>query len=308
MSRVPDFEAWAIFSRVARLRSFSAAAAELNLSPATVSKAVSRLEESLGAALIHRSTRTLSLTPTGLELVEQASSLLGAAEALDDVARSGSAQPRGLVRISAPVSFGVLHIAPLLPGLYDALPNVTVDLQLDDALTDLVASGFDVAVRIGWPRDSTLLARRLFDLRSFLVASPAYLARHGAPATPHDISAHACLSYSLLSAAERWKLVSETGEEVRIDVPAILTTNSGDAMLPLLHAGRAMAHMPEFMILDDLATGRLVKVLPHWRMATAGLYLVTPSSGPRPARVTAVLDHLARHLPTRMGEQGEPDR
>ncbi|MFC3692298.1 LysR family transcriptional regulator [Chenggangzhangella methanolivorans] len=297
---MPDFEGWAVFSRVAHLRSFSAAAAELNMSPATVSKALSRLENSLGAALIHRSTRTLSLTPVGLELVEQAASLLNAAEALDDVARSGSTQPRGLVRVSGPVSFGVLHIAPLLPSLFGLLPDVTVELQLDDGPTDLVASGVDIGVRIGWPRDSTLRARKLVDMRSFLVAAPDYLARRGAPAAPQDIAGHACLSYTPLSAAERWRLVGPSGVEVRVDAPAILTTNSGDAMLPMLHAGQAIAHMPEFMVQDDLRTGRLVKLLPDWTMATSALYLVTPSSGPRPARVSAVLEHLAYHLPKRL--------
>lgn len=303
MNKIPDFEAWAIFSRVAHLRSFSAAAAELDLSPATVSKAVGRLEENLGAVLIHRSTRNLSLTPTGLDLVEQASSLLGAAEALEDVARSGAAQPRGLVRVAAPVSFGVRHIAPILPDLHEAFPKITIDLQLDDALTDLVASGFDLAVRIGWPRDSTLLARKLFDLHSCLVASPVYVKRYGAPTTPQEVSLHPCLSYSHLSSVERYKFVGETGEEARVEVTSIVTTNSGDAMLPLLHAGMGLAHMPEFMIQEDLAAGRLVNVLPNWKMATSGLYLVTPSSGPRPARVSAVIQYLADNLPCRVAEQ-----
>lgn len=301
MGVIPDFEGWAIFSRVAHLRSFSAAAAEMNLSPATVSKAVRRLEEALGATLIHRSTRTLSLTPIGQELVEQASALLCAAEDLEDVARSGSAHPKGLVRISAPVSFGVLHVAPLLPGLHEAAPEVVFDLQLDDGPTDLVSSGFDIGVRIGWPRDSALRARKLCEMGSCLVAAPAYLARKGVPGGPDDLVGHACLSYTHLSHSARWKLEGPDGQEVRIDVPAILSTNSGDAMLPMLYAGSAMAHMPEFMVRDDLESGRLITVLPQWQMPTSALYLVTPSSRSRPARVSAVLDYLALHLPRRMG-------
>lgn len=305
MNGIPDFEGWAIFARVAQLRSFSAAAAALNLSPATVSKAVRRLEAGLGAALIHRSTRSLSLTPMGQELVEQAAAVLGAAEALEDAARNGSAQPRWLVRLSAPISFGVLHVAPLLPGLLETFPNLTLDLQLDDGPTDLVAAGYDIGLRIGWPRDSTLRARKLLDMRSFLVAAPAYLARAGTPATPRDIEGHTCLSYTHLSAAARWKMVGPQGEKRQVEVPAILCTNSGDAMLPMLQAGCAIAHMPEFMVQDDIAAGRLVKLLPDWRMPTAALYLVTPSSGPRPARVSAVIDYLARHLAQRIASPAD---
>lgn len=295
-NEVPDFEAWAVFAKVVEHRSFTAAAAALGLSNGTASKAVSRLEKRLGVTLFHRTTRALTLTPIGSSLAEKAAAFLSQAEAVEDAARDEGAVPQGLVRIAAPMSYGISHVAPLLPRLAVDLPGVSIDLDLDDAPVDLVAKGIDIAVRIGWLSDSGLKARKLCEVRSQLVAAPAYLSRVGTPTRPEALAAHITLTYAHVRPHHRWQLEHADGERVQVAVRNLLVTNSGEAMLPLLRAGLAVALVPDFMIREDLRNGTLVRILPGWGLRAAGLYLVTPTSGPRPSRVTAVLDVLAREL------------
>jgi DNA-binding transcriptional LysR family regulator len=293
MSKIPDVEAWAIFARVAELRSFSAAADALGLSNATVSKAITRLEHRLGLTLFHRTTRSLSLTPSGQSLAGRAAALLSDAEAAEECAREEATGPRGLVRVAAPMSFGIAHVAPVLPDLMAACPGLAIDLQLSDETIDLVESGIDVALRIGILADSALRARRLADIPILLAAAPSYLAAHGEPQTPIDLEAHSCFGYSNAARPDRWLLVADDGQEVTVRPRGPLITNNGEAMLPALVAGHGIALLPEFILRRDLEAGRLAHVLPGWSGPHVALHLVTPSSGPRPARVSAVLDYFA---------------
>jgi DNA-binding transcriptional LysR family regulator len=298
-SIVPDFEAWVVFAKVVEHGSFTAAADALGLSNGTASKAVSRLEKRLGVTLFHRTTRTLTLTPIGSSLAGRAAALLSHAEEAENAARDEGAEPHGLVRIAAPMSFGISHVAPMLPRLAVDLPGVSVNLDLDDAPVDLVAKGVDIAVRIGWLSDSGLKARKLGEVRSQLVAAPSYIARSGAPARPEQLADHATLTYAHVRPHHRWALEHVGGERIQVDVRNLLVTNSGEAMLPLLRAGVAVALVPDFMIQNDVRRGTLVQILPGWGLRPAGLHLVTPTSGPRPSRVIAVLDFLARNLTLR---------
>jgi DNA-binding transcriptional LysR family regulator len=293
MSRIPDLEAWAIFARVAELRSFSAAAEVLGLSNATVSKAITRLEQRLGLTLFHRTTRMLSLTPSGQSLAGRAAALLSDAEAAEECAREEATGPRGLVRVAAPMSFGIAHVAPVLPELMTQCPGLAIDLHLSDETIDLVESGIDIALRIGMLADSSLKARRLADIPVLLAAAPSYLARHGEPNTPADLNAHSCFGYSNAARPDRWLLVADDGEEAVVRARGSLITNNGEAMLPALVAGHGIALLPEFIIRRDLEAGRLAHVLPRWSGPRIALHLVTPSSGPRPARVSAVMDYFA---------------
>ena len=296
MSKIPDLEAWAIFARVTELRSFSAAAEELGLSNATVSKAITRLEQRLGVTLFHRTTRTLSLTPSGQSLAGRAAALLSDAEAAEECAREEATGPRGLVRIAVPMSFGISHVAPILPDLLAQCPGLSIDLNLSDERIDLIESGIDVALRIGALADSSLKARRLADIPTMLVAAPSYLAARGEPRTPEDLSGHACFAYSNLDRPDRIRMVAKDGREATVQPRGPLITNNGEAMLPALIAGHGLALLPEFILKKDFEAGRLAHVLPDWAGPPIALHLVMPSSGPRPARVSAVIDFFSKRL------------
>jgi DNA-binding transcriptional LysR family regulator len=294
MSKIPDLEAWAVFARVAELRSFSAAAETLGMSNATVSKAVTRLEKRLGLTLFHRTTRTLSLTPSGQSLASRAAALLSDAEAAEESAHAEATGPRGLVRVAVPMSFGITHVAPALPALIALCPGLSIDLHLSDTTIDLIDSGIDVALRIGALADSSLKARRLADIPTYLAAAPSYLAAHGEPRVPEDLTSHNCFTYSNAARPDRWRLFAVDGSEVTVQPRGALITNNGEAMLPALVAGQGIALLPEFILRKDLEAGRLAHLLPQWSGPPIALHLVTPSSGPRPARVSAVIDFFSR--------------
>ena len=296
MPRLPDLEAWAVFATVAEVGSFSRAATDLGLSKATVSKAVSRLETRLGARLLHRSSHRLLLTETGRVAAASAARMLTEAETMEAEVLSRAAEPRGLVRIAAPMSFGVAHLAPLLPALLASLPKVSIDLHLSDAQVDLVGDGFDLAVRVAVMEDSSLRVRRICSVRRILVGAPAYFAKSGHPAHPRDLQAHQCLSYAYLPTPDRWRFQDASGESVTVTPTGPLRVNNADAIAPSVLAGVGLAVQPEFIVWRDLEEGRLEQTMPGWSMADTALNLVMPPGGLRPRRVSAVLELLAARL------------
>ncbi len=295
--KLPDFEAWAVFAKVAENGSFSGAADELALSKATVSKLVARLEERLGSALFHRTSRRLALSEAGKTALARARLLVSDAEALEAEASEGSERPRGLVRMTAPMSFGVQHLAPLLPEFFAQYPEVSVELALSDEFVDLVAGGFDVALRIASLADSSLLARKLCEVRLLLVGSPDYFERHGKPQHPADLTRMAGLFYTNLRQPGVWRFAHRKRGDYAVTLPpGPVRTNNAEAMLPTLRAGFGLALLPEFLAWDDVQAGRLEAVLCDWSAPSAAVNLVTPPGGLRPRRVQVLMDFLAVKL------------
>lgn len=296
MSRLPDLEAWAVFAKVAETGAFARAAQDLDLSKATISKAVSRLEARLGASLFHRTSRKLSLTETGRAALERASRILAEGEAVEAEAAAQSATPRGLVRVAAPMSFGLAQVAPLIPEFLSLHPDVSVDLSFSDQKADLVGEGFDLGIRIGVLPDSSLLARRLCPVELLLVGSPGYFEAHGRPVHPRDLAWRPALTYAYALTPEVWRFAHESLGEQAVTVSGPLRVNNADALLPGLRAGLGLALQPDFVVAADLKAGLLEAVMCDWRPPPTALQLVSPPGRLRPARVRVLFDFLAERL------------
>ncbi|MES2337148.1 MAG: LysR family transcriptional regulator [Pseudomonadota bacterium] len=292
--RLPDFEAWAMFACVVEHRSFSAAADAIGVSKATISKAVSRLEASLGNTLFHRTSRRLSLTDSGQSLAERAARILAEAQGAEEQARNAASAPAGLVRIAAPITFGIRYVADAVADFLAAHPGIEIDLRLSDARIDIVADGFDIALRIADLPDSSLRARRLADVRMRTVAAPAYLAARGTPHHPAELGEHPCFVYA--NAIATWHFRKADGEEAAVRPKGPLVADNGDAMLPALCAGLGIARLPDFIVDREIAAGRLVEILADWSPTGLALHLMTPPSPLRPARVEAVIAFLAERF------------
>ena len=297
MSKLPDFEGLAMFAKVAEERSFAAAARAVGVSVATVSRAVTRLEERLGGRLFNRTSRRLALTDFGYGLAERASKIFADAEEAEDFAREASSRPRGLVKLAAPQSFGVRWIAPLMPEFFRRYPDITVDLHNTDVHTDLIGDGFDAALRIAVMEDSSLVARLIAPVRRFVVASPTYIARYGRPQHPHDLVAHQCVSYLTRLKRDVWRFTHRTtGEESLITPTGPLRGTTADAVLPTVLEGLAITELPEFIATQYFPDGRLEPILDDWRLPEGGLYFVTPTTRARPAKVSALADFFIAEL------------
>ena len=292
MSKLPDFEALAIFAKVVELRSFASAASELALSKATVSKAVSRLEQRLGARLFNRTSRRLALTDAGQKLAERAARLLADGEDAENDALSQSMTPRGLVRLAVPMTFGVRTVAPLLPEFLATYPEVSIDLHLSDAIIDLIGEGFDAGLRIARLPDSSLIARRLCSMPRFTVAAPSYLKRHGRPTHPMHLADHKCFGYAYLSSAGIWHYTNASGEQASVRPGCQLRVNNGEAVMPCLLAGLGIADLPEFIVGDAVRSGEVEVILKGWKQPEGAVHLVMPPGGPRPARVEVLAEFL----------------
>ena len=292
--RLPDLEAWAIFACVVEHRSFSGAAEAIGVSKATVSKAITRLETHLGQSLFHRTSRRLSLTENGKALAEHAARILAEANAAEEAAHDAATAPTGLVRVAAPMSLGLIAVAPVIADFLVEHPGIEIDLHLSDARVDIVAEGFDIALRIASLPDSSLRARKLADMRMHLVAAPEYLARFGTPTHPGQLGEHRCFAYTNVTAPLRF--VGPDGTEVSVRLQGPLATNSGEAMLPALRRGLGIAMLPDFIVGADIAAGRLEPILADWTPHGGAMHLMTPPGTLRPARVEVLIAYLSEHL------------
>ena len=271
-----------VFVRVADLGSFAAAAKALDMSPTMAAKHVQEIESRLGARLIHRTTRRQSLTEVGRIYLERSKGLLVDFDATESSASEQQAEPRGLLRVTAPVGLGTHGIAPLLGEFMALCPQVSVELALTDRVVDLVAEGFDVALRSGPLPDSGFVARPLAPLRMLLCAAPAYLRKHGTPRHPADLSKHECLGSAHGAYKDRWRLIGPAGEE-RVPVKGRLQINNGDALRQAALSGAGILMHAELLLAADLAAKRLVRVLPKHAPPFREAHLVyLPDRHPRP--------------------------
>ncbi|MBB3104223.1 LysR family transcriptional regulator [Azomonas macrocytogenes] len=293
MKKLPDLEAWAIFAKVAETGSFARTAAEFSLSQATVSKAITRLEARMKTMLFHRTSRRISLTDSGYAALERASRILEDGKAVEAEVVEQSNSLRGLVRVSAPMSFGIARLAPVLPDFMKAHPDVELDVQFNDKQVDLVAERFDLALRIANLVDSSLLARRLCKVRILLVGSPAYFERHGKPRHPRDLINYKALQYTYARNGTSWRFRHKQHGEFTQAMPVHLHANNAEALTPALLAGLGLALQPEFLVWQDLQSGTLETVMDDWEVEPIALHIVTPPGRNRPARVQAFIEYLA---------------
>jgi DNA-binding transcriptional LysR family regulator len=296
MPKLPDFEGLAMFAKVAEEHSYAGAARSMGVSVATVSRAVSRLEDRLGGRLFNRSSRRLALTDFGRGLADRAARIYAEAEEVECVALETARRPRGLVRLAAPMSFGTHWVAPILPDFFRQYPDLSVDLHLSDEKVDLIGDGFDAALRIAVLEDSSLIAKRLAPVRRFIVAAPSYLARYGCPHHPDDLAAHHCLGYAYRARRDAWRFTNKAGDEATVTPVGPLRVTNVDALIPTLLAGVAIAELPEFIASDLLRTGQVQALLSDWSMPLGGLYFVTPTARARSAKVEALSSFMTERL------------
>jgi DNA-binding transcriptional LysR family regulator len=288
-----QLNAMVVFAHVVEAESFSEAARRLALSKSQVSKQVAALEARLGAQLLHRSTRKLSLTEAGRGFYERCSEIVRAVEEAERAVIHAQSTPRGLLRVNAPMSFGQLVLAPLLPAFLAQHPELRVDLVLDDRRVDLIEGGFDLTIRIA-PRlaDSSLIARRIAPTRVVVCGAPDYLARRGVPETPEDLGAHACLLYSY---RERWQFRGPSGER-SVGVAGPLLANNGDALREAALAGLGLVQLPRFLVAAELASGALYAVLEPYEHPGAAIWALYSPTRHLSGKVRAVVDFLAERL------------
>lgn len=283
----------AAFVEVVDKGGFTEASRRLGLSKSAVSKAVAALEARLAVRLLTRTTRRVTPTELGLAYYDRARLVLAGAEEADSLVTAMQATPKGLLRLSAPVAFGVGQVAPALADFLEAYPVVEVQMQLEDRFVDLIAEGFDLAIRIGALVDSSLRVRRLAETRGVLVASPGYLKRHGTPRGIDDLGGHRLLHTSHLASANFWRLRAPSGDERQVRVGAGLTVNNGEALMKAAEAGAGIAMVPDFMIGDALAASRLVEVLPGRPADILGVHAVYPQGRFQQPKLRAFVDFLA---------------
>ncbi|CUA87888.1 DNA-binding transcriptional regulator, LysR family [Chelatococcus sambhunathii] len=291
---MPDFDDLKSFIEVVDSGGFGRAAKRLGIAKSIVSRRIARLEAELGTRLLTRTTRGISATEAGLAFKTRSERILAdLAEAKDAVAQHGGGIV-GTLRLSAPLSFGVKYVTPILAEMASAHPRLGIDVAYSDRVVDLMAERFDAAIRIGSLRDSTLIARKIAPVYGIVAASPDYIARHGRPETPDDLTRHECLVYTAASEPDlrfrhgtRWTSVRPRGR---------LLADNGDALLQWARSGLGIVVAPTFLAAEDIERGTLVPLLSGYEMPEAGIHVVRPPGAYVPAKVRLLIDTLVAHF------------
>jgi DNA-binding transcriptional LysR family regulator len=285
------FQEMQAFVGVVDAGSFVRAAETLQQSKTAVSRLVGDLEARLGVRLLHRTTRRLSLTPEGEVFHERCRELLSIVDEAESQVTAHAGEAAGALRVNVPVSFGVVHLAPLWPAFMALHPKVQLDVSLSDRLVDLVDEGYDLAVRIARLPSSSLVSRQLTSTRLILCASPQYLRQHGAPAHPSELTRHAVMAYTLLSMGDHWEFTGPEGA-VNVKVAPRMRSNSGDTCCAAALQHQGIVLQPTFLVGAYLASGALVEVLPEYRSIELGVYAVYPTRKHLVPKVRVLIDFL----------------
>lgn len=280
-----------VFATVVESGAFAAASEQLHISPTATSRHVAELEKHLGAQLLQRSTRRLHLTDVGTDYYERCRAILADVEEAEAQAATAESQPRGTLRISLPYSFGLRHIAPLLPDFCKRYPDLQLELSFSDQKIDLVEEGIDMAVRITGDPKTSLIARRLAPVDFVCCAAPAYLERNGWPHQPDDLRRHNCLTYSYAPTGNLW-LFTHHGKPIEVPVNGMLGANNGDMNRLAAVSGLGIVVLPRFMVCDELRTGTLVPILADYPIPDKSVYAVYLPGARRSARIKAMTDYL----------------
>jgi DNA-binding transcriptional LysR family regulator len=279
------------FIAVAELGSFVKAADALNVSKAAVSRTILELEARLGARLMQRTTRRLSLTEAGSLYLERCKHIVSALEDADQMLTVGNTDPTGLLRINVPQTFGVLHLVNVWPCLLRRYPGIKLDITLSDRIVDIIEEGYDLAIRIARLPNSSLIYRKLASTRIVVCASPEYLEKHGTPRHPDDLKDHMVMGYSYSADKDEWHFEGPEGA-VSVKTNVRMHANNGDTCVAAALAGIGITRQPTFMLSEYIRSGKLVPILPGYMSAELGIYAVYPSRTHLPAKVRATIDFL----------------
>jgi DNA-binding transcriptional LysR family regulator len=299
------FTGMAVFVKVVDASSFAAAARHFAMSPAMVSKHIQTLEERLGVRLLNRTTRRVSATEVGQDYYERCLRILADIDDAERAAGDLQTAPRGLLRVTAPVSFGIRHLAPAVADYLLAYPDVSIDLSLDDPYVDLVEERFDLAIRVGQLADSSLMARKLCGVAMVVCASPAYLAAHGTPRAPSDLGGHHCLVYTYSTHQSTWRFFDRSGTEHAVRISGRFLANNGDALRALALNNVGVIFAPDFLVDEDVRAGRLVPLLQDYTTTETPVHAVFPHSRYLSAKTRTFIDFIASRF-TRPAPQLEP--
>ena len=283
------FDAMQAFVMVADLQGFAPAARKLGLSPSAVTRLIAALEERLGARLLQRTTRSVTLTDFGARYLERARRILADVEEAESSAEGERMKPRGRLVVSAPIGFGRLHVSPVVSAYLQRYPEVSAELRLSDRMINLVEEGVDLAVRIGHLPDSTLVARHVGEMRRIVVASPDYLKRCGEPATPEAVLLHETIQFGAMTAGPDWRFV-EAGRETRLAITPRFTTNSADAAVQYAEQGGGLTRLMAYQAAESLKARRLKVVLAPFEQPAMPIHIVYPTSRLLSAKVRTFID------------------
>lgn len=285
-----------VFAAVVEHENFTAAAEHLNMSRASASKYVSDLEDSLGGRLLNRTTRRISLTEAGKAYYERCKQILEDIGEAECVVTGFSSEPRGLLRINAPMSFGIRQLGGIISRFCQALPAIRIDLSLNDRFVDVVEEGYDLVIRIGQLEDSSLVARKLAPCHRVLCASSDYLAAYNYPSSPEALTQHNCLHYSHLESDKHWILEAPDGTEHRVTIQPSLVANNGDVLCSAAIEGLGIVMQPTFIVGDAIRAGKLEIILPNYRPQEIGLFAIYPSNRHLSAKVRTFIDFVAEEI------------